>query len=65
MYSLILHVCPVRAEPGNVYLTSYTLVKNLGGTVAQSVERVTSGEEVPDVIPAVAARSLLVGSLSV
>ena len=35
-----------------------------GGTVAQSVERVTC-EEVPGSIPAVAARSLLVGSVSV
>ena len=32
---------------------------------AQSVERATLGEEVPDSIPAVAARSLLVGSVSV
>ena len=36
-----------------------------GGTVAQSVERATPGEEVPGSIPAVAARSLLVGSVSV
>ena len=33
--------------------------------VAQSVERATPGEEVPGSIPAVAARSLLVGSVSV
>ena len=32
---------------------------------AQSVERATPGEEVPGSIPAVAARSLLVGSVSV
>ena len=37
----------------------------LGGAVAQSVERATPGEEVPGLIPAVAARSLLVGSVSV
>ena len=36
-----------------------------GGAVAQSVERATPGEEVPGSIPAVAARSLLVGSVSV
>ena len=36
-----------------------------GGAVAQSVERATPGEEVPDSIPAAAARSLLVGSMSV
>ena len=36
-----------------------------GDAVAQSVERATPGEEVLDSIPAVAARSLLVGSVSV
>ena len=36
-----------------------------GGAVAQSVERATPGEEVPGSIPAVAARSLLVGLVSV
>ena len=36
-----------------------------GGAVAQSVERATPGQEVPGSIPAVAARSLLVGSVSV
>ena len=35
------------------------------GAVAHSVERATSGEEVPGSIPAVATRSLLVGSVSV
>ena len=36
------------------------------GAVAQSVERATpAGEEAPCSIPAVAARSLLVGSVSV
>ena len=35
------------------------------GAVAQSVERATSGEDVPGSIPAVAARSLLVKSVSV
>ena len=35
------------------------------GAVAQSVERATPGEEVPGSIPVVAARSLLVGSVSV
>ena len=38
---------------------------NLGGEVAQSVERATRGEEVPGSIAALAARSLLVASLSV
>ena len=36
-----------------------------GSAVAQSVERATPGEEVSGSIPAVAARSLLVGSVSV
>ena len=36
-----------------------------GGAVAQSVERSTPDEEVPGLIPTVAARSLLVGSVSV
>ena len=36
-----------------------------GGSVAQSLERATPGEEVPGSIPAVAAHSLLVGSVSV
>ena len=35
------------------------------GAVAQSVERATPGEQVPGSIPAVAALSLLVGSVSV
>ena len=38
---------------------------SLGGAVAQSLERATPGQEVPGSIPAVAARSLLVGSVSV
>ena len=36
-----------------------------GSAVAQSVERATPGEEVSGSISAVAARSLLVGSVSV
>ena len=36
-----------------------------GGAVARSVERSTPGEEIPGSIPAVAARSLLIGSVSV
>ena len=33
--------------------------------MAQSIERATPGQEVPGSIPAVAARALLVGSVSV
>ena len=47
-----------------MYLEEYLFVKNRG-VVAQSVERVAPGEEVPGLIPAVAARSLLVVSVSV
>ena len=36
-----------------------------GGRVAQSVDRTTLGEEVLGLIPVVAVRSLLVGSVSV
>ena len=36
-----------------------------GGRGSSAVERATPGEEVPGSIPAVAARSLLVGSVSV
>ena len=36
-----------------------------GGGGSSAVERATPGEEVPGSIPAVAARSLLVGSVSV
>ena len=40
----------------------FHVCKKKGGGVAQSAERATPGEEVPNSIPAVAARSLLVGS---
>ena len=41
------------------------LLNRMGGTVAQSVECATPGEEVPGLIPAVAPCSLMVGSVSV
>ena len=44
------------------FLVSFSLITN---AVAQSVERATPGDEVPGSIPAVAVRSLLVGSVSV
>ena len=43
----------------------YPFIGLVGGAVAQSVERSTPGEEVPGSDPAVAARSLQVGSVSV
>ena len=54
-----------------VFVRSFSLdmaVLTLGGggaAVAQSVERATPDQEVPGSIPAVDARSLLVGSVSV
>ena len=53
---------------GKVYFQKYIFqieYPNMGGAVAQSVERVTPSQEVPGSIPAVTARSLLVGSVSV
>ena len=47
------------------FLPSRQLHRSVVGTVAQSVERATPGEEVTGSISAVAPRSLLVGSLSV
>ena len=44
---------------------SVSLSLSSGGALAQSVERATPGEEIPGLIPAVAARSLLVGSVPV
>ena len=44
---------------------SLSSAKTVGGAVAQLVERATAGEEVPGLIPTVAAHSLLVGSVSV
>ena len=44
---------------------NFQYYRGTGGAVAQSVERATPGEEVLGSIPAVAARSLLVGSVSV
>ena len=47
-------------------IIAYHSIRGGGGrAVAQSVERATPGEEVPSSIPTVAARSLLVGSVSV
>ena len=45
--------------------TSDFCADTCGGAVAQSVERPTPGEEVLGSTPAMAARSLLVGSVSV
>ena len=49
--------------PARLLITLRLIFK--GSAVAQSVERATPGEEVPGSIPAVAARSLLVVSVSV
>ena len=55
-------VCPVFTH--SMYDKLFCVCPK-GGAVAQSVERATPGEEVPGSIPAVAAHSLLVGSVSV
>ena len=48
------------------YLGSYPIIISLlGGRGSSAVERATPGEKVPGSIPAVAARSLLVGSVLV
>ena len=52
-------------ERERMYARNYDTDWREGGPVAQSVERATSGEEVLGSIPAVAAHSLLVGSVSV
>ena len=53
-------------EPNNNYAILLIYERSVkGGAVAQSVERAIPGQEVPGSIPAVAARSLLVGSVSV
>ena len=49
----------------NVSHCSSISMSVVGGAVAQSVERATPGQEVPGSIPAVAARLLLVRSVSV
>ena len=54
----------MQQQDGGHQVNEFRLVLG-GGAVAQSVERATPGEEVPGSIPAVAARSLQVGSVSV
>ena len=47
------------------YIHGFAYPRLWGGAVAQSVELATPSEEVPGLIPAAAAGSLLVGSVSV
>ena len=47
------------------FVITKPLPSSLAGAVAQSVERATPGEEIPGLIAAVAARSPMVGSVSV
>ena len=77
IFSIHLSINTTSAEPNIYALDCSKFLKNCtftikmtaareeGGAVAQSAERSTPGEEVPGSIPAVAARSLLVGSVSV
>ena len=62
-----IKVCLISLLPSAFLSLSLKILlfEKVGGVVAQSVERATPGEEVPGLIPAVAARSLLVGSVSV
>ena len=60
--SLILPPFALLSPSLSPYSTSFSPPSQ---RVAQSIARVTPGEEVPGSIPAVAARSLLVGSVSV
>ena len=57
--------CPVFDNQTKPYIYAMDQITVAGGAIAQSVERTTPGEEDPSSIPAVAARSLLVGSVSV
>ena len=58
------HLDQHHTDVCSCYSLDVATCKKRGG-VAQSVERVTPGEEVLGSIPALAARSLLVGSVSV
>ena len=55
----------IKTTSFHLFMFCLFICRNPGGAVVQSVERATPGEEVPGSIPAVAARSLLVGSVSV
>ena len=59
------NVLPSLFLPSGINRLLINLRGGGGGGGAQSVERATLGEEVPGSIPAAAARSLLVGSVSV
>ena len=55
----------IKIEYNEVVSLVFPKKKRGGGAVAQSVERATPGQEVLGSITAVAARSLLVGAVSV
>ena len=62
-FNMIFHIALYEMSSFQRFHTMTVQIS--GGAVAQSVERATPGQEVPGSIPAVAARSLLVGSVSV
>ena len=64
---LFIFVLFPRFRLTNIFFRLYWGGGGGGGAAAvdQSVERATPGEEVPGSIPAMAARSLLAGSVSV
>ena len=60
---MLVHL--TKEQSWNRYACSTTGGGGGGGGGSSAVERATPGKEVPGSIPAVAARSLLVGSVSV
>ena len=60
---VVMRTRPIMPKRPLQYLGLFFAL-SLGSAVAQSVERATPGEEVPGSIPAVTARSLLIGLVS-
>ena len=58
-------LCRIRVWEGLFCMWVIMLYRLCGGRGSSAVERATPGEEVQGSIPAVAARPLLVGSVSV
>ena len=60
-------ICKPISLPAEIVKSgaSFGIIALSGGRGSSAVERATPGEEVPGSIPAVAARSLQVGSVSV
>ena len=65
LHCIISHLCITPDELLSTLKRLLSVKRGGGGGLAQSVQSATTGKGVPDSIPAVAARSLLVGSVSV